>query len=140
MKSDKLVRLSDVIAFVNDERNQFDLEYEPYLEEFRQRLETLPAADRQEVVKPGKEISRTMKIKCDVCGTNVPAISTGVCINQELSKADILWDYTNCPNCKCQILLKQRYRDINDPYFSMMMVYNPYDGLAEKERDSDRDG
>lgn len=51
MENDKLVRLSDVIAFVNDERNQFDLEYEPYLEMFKQQLDSIPAVDAVEVVR-----------------------------------------------------------------------------------------
>jgi hypothetical protein len=76
-----------------------------------------------------------MKIKCDVCGAYVSAISTGVCVKQELLRADTLWDYTICPDCKCQILLKQRYRDISDPYFATVMVYNPDDGLAVKQED-----
>lgn len=51
MENDKLLRLSDVIAFVNDERNQFDLEYEPYLEMFKQKLDSIPAVDAVEVVR-----------------------------------------------------------------------------------------
>ena len=82
-----------------------------------------------------------MKIKCDVCGAYVPAISTGVCIKPELFRSETLWDYTNCPDCKCQILLKQRFRDINDPYFATAMAYNPDDGLAvEQEDGGDVDG
>lgn len=58
-------------------------------------------------------------IECEVCGADVPTISTGVCVKPEVIIADTLWDYTNCPECGCQILLKRRYRDINDPYFAI---------------------
>lgn len=46
---------------------------------------------------------------CEVCGADVPTISMGVCIVPQLIGAETLWDYTNCPECGCQILLKRRY-------------------------------
>ena len=58
-------------------------------------------------------------IECDVCGKDVLAISTGVCVRPEVLIGDTLWDYANCPNCGCQILLKRRYRDVNDCIFPM---------------------
>ena len=54
---------------------------------------------------------------CEICGSLYQKKSEGVCVKPEFLCADTLWDYMNCPRCGCQIILRRRYRDKNDPYF-----------------------
>lgn len=56
-----------------------------------------------------------------VCGASFPIKSEGVCVHPEVLIADTLWDYMNCPACGCQLLLSQRCRDINDPYYTQIL-------------------
>lgn len=56
-----------------------------------------------------KEEAKT--VECGVCGRKLKPIRGGTC------KSDVFglmqyWDYMNCPNCGCQVILKKRLEDI----------------------------
>ena len=56
-----------------------------------------------------KEEAKT--VECGVYGRKLKPIRGGTC------KSDVFglmqsWDYMNCPNCGCQVILKKRLEDI----------------------------
>lgn len=53
-------------------------------------------------------------IACSVCGTISTMHRTGTCESPQLIGPTVYWDYMNCPNCGCQILLNKRLVDIID--------------------------
>lgn len=53
-------------------------------------------------------------VVCSVCGAVSIKYRKGTCVNKPLIGAPVMWDYKNCSNCGCQILLNRRYIDIDD--------------------------
>lgn len=53
-------------------------------------------------------------VVCSVCGAVSIKYRKGTCVNKPLIGSPVMWDYMDCSNCGCQILLNRRYIDIDD--------------------------
>lgn len=52
------------------------------------------------------------RVTCDVCGSSITPCKEGICTASPLLFGMALYDYMNCPNCGCQVILKKRLTDI----------------------------
>ena len=53
-------------------------------------------------------------VVCSVCGAFSIKYRKRTCVNKPLIGPPVMWDYMDCHNCGCQILLNRRYIDIDD--------------------------
>ena len=48
-------------------------------------------------------------VVCSVCGAVSIKYRKRTCVNKPLIGPPVVWDYMDCSNCGCQILLNRRY-------------------------------
>ena len=63
--------------------------------------------------RENETVIQAVRITCNVCGATPRIHKTGVCVEHPLIGFDTFWDYMNCPECGCQILLNKRLKDVS---------------------------